>query len=54
LKLENFTKERISPKKIGEIMGMKKIKPVNFTNANGNRRLRYPIAFISPVLPTNK
>ncbi len=44
-KLENYTKDRLSVKKIGEVMGKLGIKHENMTNANGNRRLMYPITF---------
>ena len=44
-KLEGFTRERLSVKKIGEVMGKLGIKHENRINSNGNRRLMYPITF---------
>jgi predicted P-loop ATPase len=45
IKLEQFTKERLSAKKIGEVMRKLGITHKNLINANGNRALRYPITF---------
>jgi predicted P-loop ATPase len=44
-KLEGFTRERLSVKKIGEVMGKLGIKHKNLYNANGNRCLMYPITY---------
>lgn len=44
-KLEGFTRQNLSIKKIGEVMGKLGIKHVNMVNSNGNRRLMYPITY---------
>lgn len=44
-KLEGFTRERLSVKKIGEVMGKLGIKHKSRINSNGNRRLMYPITY---------
>ena len=44
-KLEGFTKDRLSVKKIGESLRKLGIDKKNLYNENGNRRLAYPITF---------